>query len=161
MVLIAPEGIATRAGLVPRMRRFEVTGLFHSGMYQYDRGLALINLTDASRLFGLGSGEVTGMRLKIDDPWQAPRGVRNVAYALKLRRTPSSRTAGRVSELLELVGLAGYEIDMTGPQLKKMYRDRKDYQTRVARRYDEVTKQGWALPVYRDIVLADAAAIAF
>jgi len=40
--------------------------------------------------------------------------ARNVAYALKLRRTPSSRTAGRVSELLELVGLAGYEDRLPG-----------------------------------------------
>ena len=82
VVLIAPEGIATPAGLVPRMRSFRVAGLFHSGMYQYDRGLALINMTDASRLFGLGPGVVTGMRLKVDDPWQAPQLVRNVAYAL-------------------------------------------------------------------------------
>ena len=35
--------------------------------------------------------------------------ARNVAYALKLRRTPSSRTAARVGELLELVGLTGYD----------------------------------------------------
>ena len=35
--------------------------------------------------------------------------ARNVAYALKLRRTPSSRTAARVRELLELVGLSGYD----------------------------------------------------
>ncbi len=82
VVLIAPEGVATPAGLEPRMRRFDVVGLFHSGMYEYDRQLALINLTDASRLFGLGPDEVTGMRLKLDDPWQAPQVVRRVAYAL-------------------------------------------------------------------------------
>ena len=82
VVLIAPEGIATPAGLVPRMRSFKVIGLFHSGMYEYDRQLALINLTDASRLFGLGPDEVTGMRLKLDDPWQAPQVVRKAAYAL-------------------------------------------------------------------------------
>jgi lipoprotein-releasing system permease protein len=82
VVVIAPEGIATPAGLMPRMRRFEVVGLFHSGMYQYDRGLALINLTDAARLFGLGPDAVTGMRLRLEDPWQAPQVVRKVAYAL-------------------------------------------------------------------------------
>jgi hypothetical protein len=61
----------------------------------------------------------------------------------------------------QLCGLAGYEIAMTSAQLKKLYRDTKDYQTRVARRYDELMKQGWALPVYRDVVMADAAAIKF
>jgi hypothetical protein len=61
----------------------------------------------------------------------------------------------------QLCGLAGYEMAMTPQQLKTLYRDRKAYQTRVARRYDELMKQGWALPVYREIVLADAAAVTF
>ena len=82
VVLIAPEGVATPTGVMPRMRRFQVAGLFHSGMYEYDRGLALVSLTDAARLFGLAPGEVTGMRLSLDDPWQAPRVVRRVAYDL-------------------------------------------------------------------------------
>lgn len=82
VVLIAPEGVATPTGVMPRMRRFEVAGLFHSGMYEYDRGLALVSLTDAARLFGLPAGEVTGMRLSLEDPWQAPKMVRSVAYDL-------------------------------------------------------------------------------
>jgi lipoprotein-releasing system permease protein len=82
VVLIAPEGVATPTGVMPRMRRFRVVGLFHSGMYQYDRALALVNLTDAQRLFGLAPGEVTGMRLSLADPWQAPAVVRRVAYDL-------------------------------------------------------------------------------
>lgn len=82
VVLIAPKGVATPTGVMPRMRRFQVTGLLHSGMYEYDRGLALVSLTDAARLFGLPPGRVTGMRLSLDDPWQAPRSVRRVAYDL-------------------------------------------------------------------------------
>jgi hypothetical protein len=61
----------------------------------------------------------------------------------------------------QLCGLAGYEIDLPPAHLKKLYKDRRDYQARVARRYDELMKQGWALPVYREIVLADAAAVSF
>ena len=82
VVLIASEGVATPTGVMPRMRRFQVAGLFHSGMYEYDRGLALVSMTDAARLFGLSLGEVTGMRLSLDDPWQAPKVVRRVAYDL-------------------------------------------------------------------------------
>ncbi|MGH8326917.1 MAG: ABC transporter permease, partial [Steroidobacteraceae bacterium] len=67
VVLIAPQGVATPTGVMPRMRRFRVTGLFHSGMYEYDRGLALVSLADAARLFGLAPGEVTGLRLSLDD----------------------------------------------------------------------------------------------
>ena len=40
--------------------------------------------------------------------------ARNVAYALRLRRTPSARMAARVGELLELVGLAGYDERLPG-----------------------------------------------
>ena len=40
--------------------------------------------------------------------------ARNVAYALRLRRTPSARMAARVGELLELVGLAGYDDRLPG-----------------------------------------------
>jgi lipoprotein-releasing system permease protein len=80
-VLVAPEGDATPAGLQPRMRRFRVAGTFHSGMYEYDRGLALINIGDAARLYRLGN-RVSGLRLALRDPFAAPRLVRDLAVAL-------------------------------------------------------------------------------
>lgn len=81
MVVIAPEGTATPTGVMARMRRFKVVGLFHSGMYEFDRGLALTEMSDAARLFRLGDA-VTGLRLALDDPLRAPATVRRVALAL-------------------------------------------------------------------------------
>ncbi|MBV8495383.1 MAG: FtsX-like permease family protein, partial [Gammaproteobacteria bacterium] len=81
VVLIAPEGTATPTGVVPRMRRFRVAGLFHSGMYEYDRGLALIHMADAPRLFHLDDA-VSGLRLAFADPLRAPALVRRIALAL-------------------------------------------------------------------------------
>jgi len=81
VVVIAPQGTATPTGLVPRMRRFQVVGLFRSGMYEFDRGLALVALPDAARLFRAGDG-VTGLRLAFADPLRAPSLVRKVALAL-------------------------------------------------------------------------------
>ena len=81
VVLIAPEGTATPTGVVPRMRRFHVTGLFKSGMYEFDRGLALVHLADAARLLRMGEG-VTGLRLALDDPLHAPTTVRRIALSL-------------------------------------------------------------------------------
>ncbi|MFO1504697.1 MAG: lipoprotein-releasing ABC transporter permease subunit [Steroidobacteraceae bacterium] len=78
VVVIAPEGTVTPAGLVPRMRRFTVTGIFHSGMYEYDRGLALLHVADAAKLYRLGDA-VTGIRLALADPLQAPALVRQLA----------------------------------------------------------------------------------
>jgi lipoprotein-releasing system permease protein len=81
VVLIVPEGIATPAGLVTRMRRFQVVGLLDSGMYEIDRNLALVHMTDAARLFRL-DGRVTGLRLALADPLRAPYTIRSVAKAL-------------------------------------------------------------------------------
>jgi lipoprotein-releasing system permease protein len=81
VVLIAPEGTVTPTGLVPRMRRFTVGGIFRSGMYEYDRGLVLLHAADAARLFRLGDA-MTGVRLALADPLAAPRMVRELAVAL-------------------------------------------------------------------------------
>lgn len=61
----------------------------------------------------------------------------------------------------QLCNLANYELPLTQAQLKKLYKDKKDYQTKVQQRYDELVKQGWALPLYRSVVLGDAAKAAF
>jgi lipoprotein-releasing system permease protein len=81
VVVIAPEGTATPTGVVPRMRRFQVVGLFQSGMYEFDRGLALVQMDDAARLFRLGDA-VTGLRLAFDNPLRAHSLVRTVAQGL-------------------------------------------------------------------------------
>jgi lipoprotein-releasing system permease protein len=78
VILMAPEGTATPVGLMPRTKRFTVSGIFDSGMYEYDRGLALLHMQDAARLYRLGDS-VTGLRLALEDPFAAPRTVRQVA----------------------------------------------------------------------------------
>ena len=52
VILMISQGNVTPAGLIPRFRRFTVTGVFDAGMYEYDRGLALINLQDAQIQIG-------------------------------------------------------------------------------------------------------------
>jgi lipoprotein-releasing system permease protein len=81
LVLVAPLGVATPAGVQPRMRSFRVVGLFHSGMYEYDAALAMINLRDAARIYAMGDG-VTGIRLALRDPFRAPQTVRELANDL-------------------------------------------------------------------------------
>jgi lipoprotein-releasing system permease protein len=78
---MAPEGSATPAGFAPRMKRFTVAGIFESGMYEFDRGLALTHLADAALLYRLGD-RVSGLRLALEDPFQAPLTVRRVALAI-------------------------------------------------------------------------------
>ena len=81
VVLIAPQGSMTPAGFAPTMRRFHVSGLFHSGMYEFDNALALAPLADTARIYRMGDG-VTGLRLALKDPLAAPRVVRDLALQI-------------------------------------------------------------------------------
>ena len=81
LTVITPQATFSPAGVLPRLRRFRVRGIFEVGMYEYDRGVALVHLEDAARLFRLGDG-VTGIRLKLDDLFQAPRVARELARRL-------------------------------------------------------------------------------
>jgi lipoprotein-releasing system permease protein len=81
VVIAAPQGVATPAGIVPRLRRFTVIGTVDSGLYEFDHNVALVARQDAGRLFKTGGG-VTGLRLKLDDPFAAGAVVRRVAVDL-------------------------------------------------------------------------------
>ena len=78
VVLAISQGTVTPAGLVPRMRRFTVTGVFEAGMYEFDRGLAFVHLEDAARLWRM-EDKVTGIRLALGDMFIAPEVARRVA----------------------------------------------------------------------------------
>ena len=78
VTLIAPQGLVTPAAVLPRVKQFEVVGIFEAGMYEYDSGLALIHLADAQVLYRMGD-EVSGVRLKLDDLFAAPRVARELA----------------------------------------------------------------------------------
>ena len=72
VVVITPQGTVTPAGTLPRVKSFRVVGVFEIGMFEFDSGLALIHLSDAQKLYRLGNA-VTGVRLKLDDLFAAPR----------------------------------------------------------------------------------------
>jgi lipoprotein-releasing system permease protein len=53
-------------GIVPKIKRFEVSSIFNFGMQQYDKNLVFIDIDEAQLLYGLGEN-VTGLRLKLND----------------------------------------------------------------------------------------------
>jgi lipoprotein-releasing system permease protein len=71
ITMITPQSTASPIGFLPRLRRFEVVGLFEIGVYEYDRSTAIIHNDDASKLFRLG-GDVSGLRLRLADMDDAP-----------------------------------------------------------------------------------------
>ena len=81
LTLITPQPSVTPAGLVPRLKRFVITGVFEFGLQEYDAGLVLINLTDAQRLFRSGDA-IDGVRVKLVDAGQASAVKRALAVTL-------------------------------------------------------------------------------
>jgi lipoprotein-releasing system permease protein len=75
------EGIVTPAGVIPRMKRFTVVGIYRVGMYEFDRRLAFIHLEDAQKLYRKGD-KVSGIRLAVSNIYAAPAIVRQVALDL-------------------------------------------------------------------------------
>ena len=72
VTLIAPQGMVTPAALLPRLKQFKVVGIFEAGMFEYDSSLALVHLADAQKLYRMDD-RVSGVRLKVDDLFAAPR----------------------------------------------------------------------------------------
>ncbi len=77
VVLVAPQGQVTPAGVLPRLKQFTVVGIFNVDHYEYDSGLALLHLEDAQRLFRLGDA-VSGVRLKLKDLFQSTAVARDL-----------------------------------------------------------------------------------
>jgi lipoprotein-releasing system permease protein len=81
VTVISPLGRLTPLGRVPRSQTFRVSGIFDSGMYEYDSTLAYVSLGAAQRFLGIGD-RVTGIEVRVDDIYQADRVARDISKAL-------------------------------------------------------------------------------
>jgi len=80
ITVISPKGAITAVGMVPKMRRYTVVGTIEVGMYEYDASLAYLSLPAARDFAGLAG--VTGVEIRLDDPFDAKRVGRVVAGRL-------------------------------------------------------------------------------
>ncbi len=85
ITVVSPQGNVTPAGVIPRLKQFNVAGIFEAGHFEYDASLALIHLDDAKKLFRTegGEGAATGVRLKTSDLYAAPQIAQDVARAVR------------------------------------------------------------------------------
>ncbi|MCU7797302.1 MAG: lipoprotein-releasing ABC transporter permease subunit [Candidatus Thiodiazotropha sp. (ex Myrtea spinifera)] len=81
VTLVTPQINVTPAGIMPRLKRFKVNGIFEVGMGDYDRGVAILHIEDAAKLMRLKDA-VTGIRLKLDDLYLAPEVSRDLALKM-------------------------------------------------------------------------------
>jgi lipoprotein-releasing system permease protein len=77
VTVITPQANITAVGVMPRLRRFRVVGVFEVGMHQYDAAMAYIHINDASKLFNY-KDKINGVRLKFTDLFEAPRITRKI-----------------------------------------------------------------------------------
>ncbi|MDB4575790.1 lipoprotein-releasing ABC transporter permease subunit [bacterium] len=77
ITVITPQASITAVGVMPRLRRFRVVGVFEVGMHQYDSAMAYMHLEDAAKLFSYDN-KVNGVRLKFTDLFDAPRITREI-----------------------------------------------------------------------------------
>lgn len=92
VTIISPQVNSTPAGILPRLKRFTVVGIFQVGMYEYDRNMAIIHIDDAAKLLRMGD-QVSGLRLKLDDLFNAPKISRSLANTLAGRYYVSDWTS--------------------------------------------------------------------
>jgi lipoprotein-releasing system permease protein len=81
VAFVAPQGLVTPAGVIPRLKQFTVVGIFEAGIQDADAALALVHLQDAQTLYQLGDN-VTGVRLKLDDMFAAREVTRDLGKDL-------------------------------------------------------------------------------
>jgi lipoprotein-releasing system permease protein len=78
IVLISPQGQMTPVGILPRLKQFTITGIFKAGHFEYDSTLVLIHMADAQKLYRMESTQVSGVRLKLQDLFQAQQVVQEL-----------------------------------------------------------------------------------
>jgi len=70
LVLMSPGGMISPVGYMPSLKRFRVTGVFHSGMYEFDNSLAWVHLDEARKLLGK-KGAVSALGVWVNDVFSA------------------------------------------------------------------------------------------
>ena len=82
LISLSSSQISPVTGMpAPTMRRYEVSGIFETGMYEYDNAYVIMSLAAAQELAQLGDA-VTGVEVKTTDRWDAPRVARAIADTL-------------------------------------------------------------------------------
>lgn len=81
VTLMAPQGQYTPAGVVPRIKQFNLVGLFSTGNDSFDTALAIIHIDDAAKLYRM-ENQVSGLRLKLNDLFKAPTVAKQLTTSL-------------------------------------------------------------------------------
>lgn len=81
VVVIVPEGTVTPSSIMPRMRRFTMSKMFRSNMYEYNQNLTLLNTQNTTQLFQLNN-TITNIQLTLTNPLQTPQKIHKLTLKL-------------------------------------------------------------------------------
>jgi lipoprotein-releasing system permease protein len=81
VTVLSPQGTASPVGMIPKMKRFVVVGVFDSGMFDYDATLVYLALSDAQQFLGLGAG-VSAIEARVEDVYRATGVAEGIETAL-------------------------------------------------------------------------------
>lgn len=102
-----------------------------------------------------------GSLMALDERGNAKGGIRNPYVDVPVMKYTARNTAAPVNGNAQLCGLSVYQTPIAKAELKKMYGSKANYVKKVDARLKELEKAGWSLPVYHDLILADAKAVEF
>jgi hypothetical protein len=102
-----------------------------------------------------------GSLMVLDKSGNATGGIRNPYTDLPIAKYTARNTAAPVGGNAQLCGLSVYQTPIAKAELKKMYGSKDSYVKKVDARLKELEKAGWSLPVYHDLIVADAKAVDF
>ncbi len=89
ITVTSPQGEMTPFGIVPKLERFQVTGIFDSGFSDYDTAWGLIRLADAQRLFGLGD-VISVLQFRVNDIYKVQDQPANIWESFKQKFFPQA-----------------------------------------------------------------------
>jgi lipoprotein-releasing system permease protein len=69
--ILSPVGELGPLGMLPKVKKFRVVGIFEVGMFEYDFNLVLTDIVSAQEFFGINR-DITGIELRLDDVYKAP-----------------------------------------------------------------------------------------
>ena len=81
VTMVNPLGEETSMGIIPKVKKFIVVGLFDAGMYDYNTGFVYIALPDAQKFFEM-PGRVSGVQVRVDDIYQADKIAASIQTAV-------------------------------------------------------------------------------
>jgi hypothetical protein len=102
-----------------------------------------------------------GSLMALDARGNAQGGIRNPYVDLAVAKYTARNTAAPVGGNAQLCGLSVYQTPLAKAELKKIYGNKANFVKKVDARLTELEKAGWSLPVYHELILADAKAVEF